>query len=96
MTDRITYRTGAIEAVVHELQQWEQQTESELQGLVTTFRNTFANDWQGKASVACEAAQRKWESGMDEIRLAFQAAAQKLSEGSQAMNALDNALGAAM
>jgi WXG100 family type VII secretion target len=82
MTDLpITYNFGAIADVATAIGTYSGNMDVELGDLYNDFKVLFAQDWQGSAGQACDAAQQQWNQGADEIKSALLRLGQALWSG---------------
>jgi WXG100 family type VII secretion target len=95
MTDiPITYNFGAIADVATAIGTYSGNLDVELGDLYNDFKTLFAQDWQGAAGQACDAAQQQWNQGADEIKSALMRLGQSLGASSERMQQVDNQISA--
>lgn len=90
----ITYNFGAIADVATAIGTYSGNMDVELGDLYNDFKALFAQDWQGAAGQACDAAQQQWNQGADEIKSALLRLGQALGASSERMQQVDQSISA--
>lgn len=90
----ITYNFGAIADVATAIGTYSGNMDVELGDLYNDFKTLFANEWQGAAGQACDAAQQQWNQGADEIKGALLRLGQALGASSERMQEVDQSISA--
>jgi WXG100 family type VII secretion target len=95
MTDiPISYNFAAISDVATAIGTFQGNMDVELGDLYNDFKTLFADDWQGAAGQACDAAQQQWNQGAGEIKSALMRLGQALGASAERMQSVDNRISA--
>lgn len=95
MTDiPITYNFGAIADVSTAIGTYSGNMDVELGDLYNDFKTLFAQDWQGSAGQACDAAQQQWNQGASEIKSALLRLGTALGGSAERMQQVDQKISA--
>jgi WXG100 family type VII secretion target len=95
MTDiPITYNFGAITDVSTAIGTYVGNMDVELGDLFNDFKTLFAQDWQGAAGQACDAAQQQWTEGANQIKGALTELGVALGGSAERMQEVDNRISA--
>jgi WXG100 family type VII secretion target len=90
----ITYNFAAITDVATAIGTYSGNIDVELGELYNSFRQLFANDWQGAAGQACDEAQQAWNQGATEIKEALARLGTKLGASAERMSEVDSRISA--
>lgn len=90
----IKYNFGAITDVATAIGTYSGNLDVELGDLARDFRTLFQADWQGAAGQACEAAEREWNAGAEQIKSALLRLGQSLGASAERMQEVDNRISA--
>lgn len=90
----ITYNFGAIGDVATAIGTYQGNMDVELGDLYNDFKTLFAQDWQGAAGQACDAAQQQWNTGANEIKSALMRLGQALGASAERMQQVDQKISA--
>lgn len=92
----ITYNFGEISDVATAIGTFEGAMDGSLQELYQSFRQLFAQDWQGAAGDACNQAQNQWNQGATEIKAALGQVGMKLGASAERMQDVDRQIASQM
>jgi WXG100 family type VII secretion target len=92
--DAITYNFGAITDVATAIGTYQGNMDVQLGDLYNDFKALFAQDWQGAAGQACDAAQQQWNAGANEIKSALMRLGTALGASAERMQEVDNRISA--
>lgn len=85
----ITYNFGAIADVATAIGTYQGNLDVELGELYNAFQALFAQDWNGAAGQACDAARLQWNQGATEIKEALAVLGVKLGASADTMQQVD-------
>jgi ESAT-6 family protein len=92
----ITYDFASIMDVADAIGTFQGGMDGALQDLYNQFRQMFGTSWAGAAQEACDAAQKQWRLGADEVRTALFGVGQALGASAQQMQQVDTSIASQM
>lgn len=90
----ISYNFAAISDVAVAIGSFQGAMDGSLRELFEEFQRVFGANWEGEAKAACEAAQRKWNAGADEIKAALGQVGVALGASAERMRDIDRQIAA--